>query len=47
MRKTRQLLLALKMEGGQRAKECRQRLEPGKGKEMTFPREPPEGTQSY
>ena len=32
---------------GPRAKECRQTLEPGTGKEMTFPPEPPEGTQFY
>lgn len=34
--------LTLKMEEGLCAKECRQRLEAGKGKEMASPQEPPE-----
>ena len=46
-RKTQTAIAGFEDGRGPRAKECRQTLESGKGKEMTFPPEPPEGTQSY
>ena len=40
-------LLALKMQEGPWAKECRQPLDTGKGKKNDSPLESPEGTQPY
>ena len=39
------MLLGLTMEEGPQAKECRQLLEAGKGKEMNPSLDPPEGSE--